>query len=54
MCSLEQDVNTAFCIYQDTVYLAIGDLHRDYHGIIIGLNCIVDIFLYENEPGGAE
>ena len=54
MCSLEQDVNIASYIYQDAVYPAIGDLYWDYHKIIMGLNCIVDIFICENDPSGTE
>ena len=51
MGSIEQDVNAAPRINQDTVDSTIGDLYRDDHGVIVGLDRIVDIFLGENNPG---
>ena len=51
MSSFEQDVNTAPHINQDAMNPAIGDLYWNDHGVIVGLNCIVDIFLRENDPG---
>ena len=51
MGSFEQDVNTAPCINQDTVDLSIGDLYRDDHGVIVGLDRVVDVFFGEHNPG---
>ena len=53
MGSLKQDVYIASCINQDAMYQAVGDLYCDYHGIIMWLNCVVDIFLRENNFGRA-
>ena len=53
MSPFEQNINTASCINQDAVYQAVGDLYRDYHRVIMWLNCIVDVLLCEDDFGGA-
>ena len=53
MSPFEQNINAASRINQDTVYQVVGDLYCNYHGIIMWLNCIVDVLLYEDDFGGA-
>ena len=48
----EQDVHTAPGINQDAVNQAVSYLYCDHHRIIMGLDCIVDIFLCENNLCG--